>query len=146
MTIFSIHNKHPGRVLFLAYPSFDSYSLETSHLLTKPTKWLCAQQRLRSAWASTQSDQCLRCALNGELRIQAFFMRTMKTLIRLGRCTGWSESLQGTHAIMLVLLWGSPNVKCHKILVFLNPKWKTTFPSCRNCPLVCKKVLSILII
>ena len=24
---------------------------------TKPTKWLCAQRRLRSAWASAQSDQ-----------------------------------------------------------------------------------------
>ena len=26
-------------------------------LMTKPTKWLCAQWRLRSAWASAQSDQ-----------------------------------------------------------------------------------------
>ena len=26
---------------------------------------LCARQRLRSAWASTQSDQSRRCALNG---------------------------------------------------------------------------------
>ena len=25
--------------------------------MTKPTKWLCAQRRLRSAWASNQSDQ-----------------------------------------------------------------------------------------
>ena len=25
--------------------------------MTKPTKWLCAQRRLRSAWASAQSDQ-----------------------------------------------------------------------------------------
>ena len=25
----------------------------------QPTKWLCAQQRLRSAWLSTQSDQSL---------------------------------------------------------------------------------------
>ena len=25
--------------------------------MTKPTKWLCAQWRLRSAWASAQSDQ-----------------------------------------------------------------------------------------
>ena len=32
--------------------------------MTKPTKWLCAQRRLRSAWVSTQSDQSLRCALN----------------------------------------------------------------------------------
>ena len=29
--------------------------------MTKPTKWLCSQQRLRSAWASAQSDQSLRC-------------------------------------------------------------------------------------
>ena len=35
-----------------------------SRNMTKPTKWLCAQQRLRSAWASAKSDQSLRCALN----------------------------------------------------------------------------------
>ena len=27
----------------------------------EPTIWLCAQRRLRSAWASAQSDQSLRC-------------------------------------------------------------------------------------
>ena len=32
-----------------------------SHLMTKPTQWLCPQQRLRSAWASAQSDQSLHC-------------------------------------------------------------------------------------
>ena len=40
-------------------------SHKMSHLMTKPTKWLCTQQRLRSAWASAQSEQSLRCALNG---------------------------------------------------------------------------------
>ena len=29
--------------------------------ITKPTKWLCVQRRLRSAWASAQSDQSLCC-------------------------------------------------------------------------------------
>ena len=29
--------------------------------MTKPTKWVCTQWRLRSAWASTKSDQSLRC-------------------------------------------------------------------------------------
>ena len=57
-----------------------------SRLLTKPTKWLCAQRRLSSTWASTQSDKNLRCALNRYLRTQAFFMQTAKTLIRLGGC------------------------------------------------------------
>ena len=32
-----------------------------SHLVTKPTKWVWAQQRLRSAWASAQSEQSLCC-------------------------------------------------------------------------------------
>ena len=32
-----------------------------SHDMTKSTKWVCAQRRLRSAWASAQSDQSLRC-------------------------------------------------------------------------------------
>ena len=30
--------------------------------MTNPTKWLCAQRRLRSAWASAQSDQSSLCA------------------------------------------------------------------------------------
>ena len=29
--------------------------------MTKPTKWLCAQRRLRSAWPSAQSDQSICC-------------------------------------------------------------------------------------
>ena len=33
--------------------------------MTKPTKWVCTQRRLRSAWASAQSDLSLRCALSG---------------------------------------------------------------------------------
>ena len=61
---------------------------------------------LRSAWASAQSDQSLRCALVGWLRTQSVFIRTAKTLIRLGECPGWSESLLGAHAILLVLSWG----------------------------------------
>ena len=63
-----------------------------SRVMTKPTKWLCAQRRLKWAWESAQSDQSLRCALNGLLRTQTFFVRTAKTLIRLGGCPGWSES------------------------------------------------------
>ena len=50
-----------------------------SRLMTKPTKWLCAQRRIRSAWASVQFVQSLRCALNGYLRTPTFFMRTAKT-------------------------------------------------------------------
>ena len=40
-------------------------SSHLSHDMTKPTKWVCAQLRLRLVWAFAQSDQSLRCALNG---------------------------------------------------------------------------------
>ena len=36
--------------------------IEMRHHMTKPTKWMCAQRRLRSAWASAQSDQSSLCA------------------------------------------------------------------------------------
>ena len=36
-------------------------------------------------------------------------MRAAKALIRLGRCPGWSESLLGAHATLLVLSWGGSN-------------------------------------
>ena len=39
----------------------DSICLYLSRDMTKPAKWLCAQRRLISAWASAQSDQSLRC-------------------------------------------------------------------------------------
>ena len=56
---------------------------------------------------SEDSDQPvhppIRCALNGKLRTQSFFMRTAKNLIRLGGCPGWSESLLGARVILLVL-------------------------------------------
>ena len=59
---------------------------------TKPAKWLCAQRRLRSAWASTQSDQSLCCPHEESLGSYLPIKRTAKTLIRLGGCPVWSES------------------------------------------------------
>ena len=88
---------------------FTLFDWEMSH--DKTTKWVCAQQRLRSAWASAQPDQSLRCAFNGQLRTQGFFMRTLKTLIRLGGCPGWSESSLGTHAVCWFLSYPGSNSK-----------------------------------
>ena len=55
----------------------------------------CAQRRLRSACASAQSEQSLRCPLIEQLRSQGFFIRTAKTLIRMGGCPAWFESSLG---------------------------------------------------
>ena len=53
---------------------------------------MCAQWRLRSARASAQSHQNLRCPHEETLGPQLPIKRTAKTLIRLGGCPGWSES------------------------------------------------------
>ena len=81
---------------------------------------MCAQRRLRSAWASAQSDQSLRCVLSGYLRTKTFFMRTAKTLIRLGRCPGWSESLLGAHSFCW--FW---HVVAHICMTCINRSGKT---------------------
>ena len=66
---------------------------------------LCAQRRLRSAWASTQSHQSQRCPPEAKLGLKLLIEHAAKTLIRLGGCPGWSESLLGTKVILLVLSW-----------------------------------------
>ena len=44
---------------------YDILHLYMSRNMKKPTKWVCTKRRIRSAWASAQSDQSLRCALSG---------------------------------------------------------------------------------
>ena len=78
---------------------------------------LCAQRRLRSAWASAQSDQSQRCPPETKLGPKLPIERTAKTLIRLGGCPGWSESSLGTKVILLGLSWGGS--KCF----FLKSKY-----------------------
>ena len=45
----------------LQYNVISTHRHYMSHDMTKPAKWVCAQRRLRSAWASAQSDRSLRC-------------------------------------------------------------------------------------
>ena len=66
-----------------------------SRNMRKPTKWLCPQRRLRSAWASAQSDQSFRCPHGSSLDPLPPFMRVAKSLNRLGKCQGCSESTLG---------------------------------------------------
>ena len=53
--------KLDSRKVFDIFWTDKSIKVNMSRDMTKPTKWLCAQWRLRSAWASAQSDQSLRC-------------------------------------------------------------------------------------
>ena len=84
-----------------------------------------------AAWQN-QSDQSLHWALNRQLRTQYFFMRTAKTLIRLGGCAGWSESLLGAHVIVLDLSGGGSyvnvNLMADRGVIFINDNiWAATW-------------------
>ena len=84
----------------------------------KTTKWaaswqnqqngMCAQGRLRSAWASAQSDQSLRCPHEESLGPQLPIEHTLKTLITPRLI--WVFA--GCTVILLVLPWGSSNDHC----------------------------------
>ena len=73
---------------------------------------ICDQRRLRSAWASAQSDLSLRCPYKENFGPKLPFERIAKTLIRLGGCSGWSESSLGAHAIFLALSCAGSNAIC----------------------------------
>ena len=77
---------------------------DMSRDMTKPTNWMCAQRKLRSAWASAQSDQSRHCALNEKLRTQACFMRTAKT-DQTGRMPRLIWVFARRTLILLVLSW-----------------------------------------
>ena len=70
---------------------------------------LCAQRRLRSAWASAQSDQSLCCPHEETLGPQLPIGRTAKT-DQTGQMPRRIWVLVGAHVILLVLPYGSSNV------------------------------------
>ena len=105
----------------------------TSLLLRKHSnKWATSWQMICAP--SEDSDQpghppcliSLRCVLNEYLRNQAFFMRTAKTLIRPGKCPGWSKSSLGAHVILLVLLCCSSNI--YKVFLTVTSSGKGPAP------------------
>ena len=69
---------------------------------TNKQNGMCVQRRLRSAWASAQSDQSFRCPHEEKLDPYLPIERASKTMITLGGCPGWSESSLGAKIILLV--------------------------------------------
>ena len=65
-------------------------------------------------------------------------MRTAKTLIRLGRCPGWSECSLGAHAILLVLSWGG-SIVC--FVIFHVCEWHFSSLVCFMCKPGCHSSL-----
>ena len=63
--VVGANRNHLGEAVLMNNLQHNCLYGEMSHDMKKPTKWVCAQRRLKSDWADAQSDQSLRCALNG---------------------------------------------------------------------------------
>ena len=73
--------------------------------MTKPTKWLCAQRRLRSAWASVHSDQSVLCA-QWVTKDPSFLHVDSEDSDQTGRMPRLIWVFTGRTSILLVLSWG----------------------------------------
>ena len=99
------------------YPFMQSKEISThlSNDMTKPTKWLYAQRRLRSAWASAQSDQSFCCHMK-KSGVLSYPLSAQQRLIKWGGCPGWSESSLGAHSLLLSCCvsshYSKPNSLC----------------------------------
>ena len=87
------------------YKNLRICKFKLSQSTTKPTKWTVCPVKTDQP-GHLPSLISLPCALNGKLRTQGFFMWIAKTLIRLGRCPGWSVFAGRTgHFVGFVMLW-----------------------------------------
>ena len=96
---------------------------QMSRDMTKPTKWLCTQRRLRSAWASAQSDQSLRCQHKESLGPSLPIQRTAKT-DQTGRMPRLIWVFAGRTLILLVLSCrGSNDYERKHYTVLISIAW-----------------------
>ena len=63
---------------------------QLSHNMTKQTKWVCALRRLRSAWASDQSNQSLRCPHEESLGLSLRWAHSH--FVGFDNCSTWISS------------------------------------------------------
>ena len=80
--------------------------LYLNRLMTKSTKWLCTKRRLRSAWASAQSDQRLRCPHENNLGSLATHLAHSKDSDQTGRMPRLIWVFAGRTVILLILSRG----------------------------------------
>ena len=83
----------------------ESQNVHLSRLVTKPPMWLCAQRRLRSAWASTQSDQSLLSA-QWLAKGPSFLHADSENSDQTGRMPRLIWVFAGRTLSLLVLSWG----------------------------------------
>ena len=93
--------------------------LNLSRLVTKPTMWLCAQRRLRSAWASAQSDQSLLCA-QWVAKGPSFLHADSEDSDQTGRTPWLIRVFAGRTLTLLVLSRGGSFLECLQYNLWQN--------------------------
>ena len=84
---------------------------DMSRDMTKPTKWVCAQRRLRSAWASAQSDQSSLCT-QWVAKDPSFLHADSENSDQTGRMPRLIWVFAGRPVTLLVLSWGGSHGYC----------------------------------
>ena len=109
--------------------------------MTKPTKWLCAQRRLRSAWASAQSDQS-SLSLWRTIRSSATYWVHSEDTDQTGRMPRLIWVFAGHIVILFVLSWGSSHTlfKCRICMQSLIYKISFIFAILIKCR-ICMQIL-----
>ena len=105
----------------------------------KPTIWLCAQRRLRSAWASAQSDQSLRCQHEERLErtekalkcprlnlFETFNVIAIKLVVILNHFPGDKTVFYGLYlTLVFVVTVQSGNIAHIRILMVMHGSFKS---------------------
>ena len=93
-----------------------------SHDMTKPTKWECAQHRLRSAWASSRSDQS---SLHTQwvAKDPMFLHADSEDSDHTGQMPRLIWVFAGHTAILLVLSYRGSNVVAFHLIGYIGLLW-----------------------
>ena len=93
--------------------------IEPQH--NKTNKMKCAPSKDTNQPTQPRLLNSLLCLHEEALGPWLSMEHTAKTLIRLGRCPGWSESLLGTHHfVCFVMLWLIYNFKQYSVLCLFD--------------------------
>ena len=114
--------------LFLLYIDWQYMSCDT----TKPTKWMCAQWRLRSAWASTQSDQSSLSTWRNHGSLATHWAHSEDS-DQTGRMPKLILVFAGHTLILLVLSWRGSYSVVMRLLVFGNWSEEESYSDCLHC-------------
>ena len=104
-------------------PSLFTHTM--NRLMTKPSNDLCTQRRLRSAWASAQSDQSSLCA-QWVAKDPSFLHADREDSNQTGRMPRLNWVFAGRTCILMVLSWGGSYLHLEEFLdkePHLWPSW-----------------------